>query len=538
MEHALAGSQNHIPEKSKELPGSQTIALLGIPVDNLSNDETVDHIFSMIDAYGNDGIPRQVATVNVDFVVNTLSWRFGHIRHPELIDILRRADLVTPDGMPIVWLSRLLGCSLKERVTGADLVPRLAKEAEKRQKSLYFLGGRGDVGRQAADLLQQRYPGLKIAGVDSPFVHVDGEAIASAEEEDRPIIDRINRSGADVLLIAFGNPKQEIWFDRNRKHLKVPVSIGIGGTYEFIIGSVKRAPKWIQKSGFEWIYRITQDPVRLWKRYFVGFFKFGLMVMPAVLYHHYRHFVNRIFPQKDVPEQSPSLSSQATTLSSVAVIKFPKRLDAAFLKQSQEKTEPMLRQISSVILDFSQTTFIDSTGMGFLIKLWRKTTKDEKNLYMLGVNTTIIHFFKLNRLWDLFKEKTCENVNEAMRLLKQKNVSTSFYFSMESNTDHMLIRLFGRLDAAQMSKLDFKSILDCIGERNCILDLKDLTFVDSSGLIFFIKLQKHLDHMQKRVVMCTLNDSVKQMAKITKLDQLFRIVPSFSLAKKELEALV
>ncbi len=202
-----------------------TIIVLGIPVDNLTMDETLSSIFNMVEDYAVDGRPRQVATVNVDFVVNTLTWRLKNIRHPELIDILRRADLVVADGMPIVWTSKLLGLPLKERVTGADLTPKLAEEAAKRQKSLFFLGGKGDVGQKAADVLKSHYPDLKIAGVYSPFVYVEGEAIASAEEEDQAIVERVNGSDADILLIGFGNPKQEVWFDRNRDKLKINPSL-------------------------------------------------------------------------------------------------------------------------------------------------------------------------------------------------------------------------------------------------------------------------------------------------------------------------
>ena len=272
----------------------ETIIILGIPVDNLTMDETLGSIFNMIEDYAVDGRPRQVATVNVDFVVNTLTWRLKNIRHPELLDILRRADMVTADGMPIVWASKLLQIPLKERVTGADLVPRLAEEAAKRQKPLYFLGGRGDVGQKAAEVLKGPYPELKVAGVYSPFVHVEGEAIAEAEDGDETIVERINRSGADILLIGFGNPKQEVWFDRNRDKLTIPVSIGIGGTYEFIVGSVARAPEWMQRLGMEWLFRITQDPKRLIKRYFVGLFKFGIMIWPAIVYYRYRKFLLRL----------------------------------------------------------------------------------------------------------------------------------------------------------------------------------------------------------------------------------------------------
>lgn len=136
---------------------SETVAILGIPIDNLTMDETVARIFSMIEDYRQDRRPRQVATVNVDFVVNTLTWQLGRIRHPELLDILQRADLVTADGMPVVVISRLLGSPLKGRVTGADLVPRLAKKAVQRGKSLFFLGGREVIARRAATVLQEQY---------------------------------------------------------------------------------------------------------------------------------------------------------------------------------------------------------------------------------------------------------------------------------------------------------------------------------------------------------------------------------------------
>jgi exopolysaccharide biosynthesis WecB/TagA/CpsF family protein len=183
-----------------------TIVILGIPVDNHDMDETVERIFDLIEAYRQDGRARLVATVNVDFVVNTLTWRLSRLRHPELINILRRADLVTPDGMPIIWTSRLLGTPLKERVTGADLVPRLAEAAACKGKSIYFLGGQGDVGSRAARLLQRQIPDLKVAGADSPFVHIDGEALSAETDRDQEVVERINRSGADILLIGFGNP--------------------------------------------------------------------------------------------------------------------------------------------------------------------------------------------------------------------------------------------------------------------------------------------------------------------------------------------
>ena len=514
-----------------------TIIVLGIPIDNLSMDEAISSIFSMVDDYTVDGRARQVATVNVDFVVNTLSWRLKNIRHPELLDILRRADLVTADGMPLVWISRLLGVPLKERVTGADLVPRLAEEAAKRRKSLFFLGGKGDVGKKAADVLKSRYPDLKIAGVYSPFVHVEGEAIAVAEDEDKRIVEEVNRSGADILLLAFGNPKQEVWFDRNRDKLKVPVSIGIGGTYEFIVGSVSRAPEWMQKTGVEWIFRITQDPKRLIKRYFVGFFKFGVMVWPAILYYRYRRFRYRLSRRNDPSRSHRDLGKAATFKGKISEIKFPERLDAPFIERSREKLEKQSGSAKNVVFDFNQTRFIDSSGLGYIAKTWNRCATGGKAVYMVGVGPELVHFFKLNRLWDLFSKRVFKDVEEVSRQLEEETSPGSSSFVIGRATGYVAVSLFGRLDAPEIQRIDTDAILKDIGGYDCILNLDGLDFIDSSGIGFLIKIQKHVSRNGRGCILCNLTDNIEQMLRITKVMPLFQIEKNISGAEKALKKL-
>ena len=268
----------------------EKVVIMGIPFDNLDIDQAVDRVFHFIDEYPQDNRPRLVATVNVDFLINTHSWKLNRSRHPELLEILRNADLVTADGMPIVWASKLMGTRLKQRVAGADLVPKLAEQAAKRKKSIFFLGGREGIAEMAAQTLKSKHPDLIISGALSPVVHVEGQELLWVERDDLPIVNTINASGADILLIGFGNPKQELWFHRNKNKLNVPVSIGIGGTYDFIVGTVSRAPAWMQNSGLEWIYRLTQDPKRLVKRYFIDFFRYGYSIVPTILYYQYLKF--------------------------------------------------------------------------------------------------------------------------------------------------------------------------------------------------------------------------------------------------------
>ncbi len=247
------------------------VALLGIPVDRLDTVGVLERIFDLISTPGKRPC-RILATLNVDFIVNALS--FGpHRCKPGLLEVLREAALVTPDGMPLVLLSRLLGCPLPERVAGADLVPMIAQRAAATGKKLYFLGGEPEASNRAAGLLTERYPGLQIVGVDTPFVKLDDteETIA----QNAAICDKINAAAPDLLLVAFGNPKQELWLAGNVARLNIPAAIGIGGSFNFLCGKVRRAPRWVQISGLEWIYRIIQEPKRLWKRYLLGFIVFN-----------------------------------------------------------------------------------------------------------------------------------------------------------------------------------------------------------------------------------------------------------------------
>ena len=514
----------------------ETIVILGIPIDNLSMAETIEQILSLVEAYGRDGRARQVATVNVDFVVNTLTWRLSRPRHPELLDILRKADLVTPDGMPMVWTSRLLGTPLEERVTGADLVPRLAEAAAEHGKSIYFLGGKGDAGKRAANKLKNQIPNLKIAGIDSPFVRIEGETLDAALDEDRAIVDRINRSGADILLIGFGNPKQEVWFERNRHRLQVPVSIGIGGTYEFIVGSVARAPEWMQKYGLEWLFRITQDPARLWKRYFVGFFKFGMMIFPSIVYYRFKKLIFHTIHRQAVAADIQKAAVVDSKVQPLKVVALPRAFDAASVGQQRHAIETDLSLSNHCILDFSKVEFVDSSGLGLLLSLWRQAETQKKKIYMIELSASIRRFFQLNRTFDLFENQIFSNLDDALTCLNNQAPLPPFYYVERVRNQTATLNLVGSLDAGQMAGLDMAAVETLIGNRNCILNLKDLNFVDSSGIVFFLKIQKYMSSQDKTCLLCSLQDNVLQMFRITKLNRLFTIATDQFAAEKTITA--
>jgi len=182
-------------------------------------------------------------------------------RNPVFRETLNQADLAVADGMPLVWLSRLKGRPLLERVTGVDLVNRTCALAAVNGRSVFLLGARDGVADTAAARLTDRNPGLSVAGVYSPPFG------PFTPEEDRRMVEMINESGASVLLVAFGAPRQDLWLAEHLGELQVLVAIGVGCVFDLLAGVVRRAPMWAQQAGLEWTYRLVHEPGRLWRRY-------------------------------------------------------------------------------------------------------------------------------------------------------------------------------------------------------------------------------------------------------------------------------
>ena len=175
--------------------------------------------------------------------------------------ILQVADRVLPDGIGINIGCRILNESLMANINGTDLFPRLCDRAAKNRHSIFLLGGLPGVAELAAHAMQERYPDLVIAGTHDGFFEKDQES---------QVIESINNSGAAILCVGFGAPKQELWLARNREILQPNVCLGVGGLFDYYSGRIPRAPVWIREIGLEWTWRLVQEPGRMWKRYIIG----------------------------------------------------------------------------------------------------------------------------------------------------------------------------------------------------------------------------------------------------------------------------
>jgi N-acetylglucosaminyldiphosphoundecaprenol N-acetyl-beta-D-mannosaminyltransferase len=234
----------------------QSLDILGIKVDRVDQQQTLAAIATFLEG----GDCTQIVTLNPEYVMLAE-------KKTELRRIINSCDLCVPDGMGIVWASRLLGEPLQGRVTGTGILPELCHLSAKNDYSIYLLGGEPGVARLTAKVLKDRFPGLRIAGHSSNDPQ-DGFATVEA----------VNASGADILAVAYGCPKQDFWIDKHRDELSsVRVAIGVGGAFDFISGQIPRAPKVMRQAGLEWLFRLWLEPSRA--RRMMALPRFGVKIL-------------------------------------------------------------------------------------------------------------------------------------------------------------------------------------------------------------------------------------------------------------------
>src|SRR4029450_8932301 len=235
-----------------------------LEIDAVTFPQALERIAELVDRR-NGGA---VFTPNVDHIVKAE-------RDSDFRRAYSRADLCLGDGMPLVWASRLLGSPLPEKVSGSDLVLPLIRMAAERRWRVYLLGGAPGVAEAVAERLN-RDLGAQIVGTDAPVVDVAGTS-----DDSEQTLERLRAASPDVALVAFGAPKQELWIERFRDRIRPTVAIGVGGSLDFVAGTVKRAPAWMSRAGLEWLFRLVQEPRRMWRRYLVEDPAFIAIVAPG-----------------------------------------------------------------------------------------------------------------------------------------------------------------------------------------------------------------------------------------------------------------
>jgi N-acetylglucosaminyldiphosphoundecaprenol N-acetyl-beta-D-mannosaminyltransferase len=485
------------------------LIILGVPIDDLNMEEALGRLEEFIKVGRSTGKSHQIATVNADFVVNSL-------HDPELRRILQESDMATADGMPLVLGARLLGVPLTGRVTGADLVPALAERAAQQGYSMYLLGAQPGVAAQAAQVLQRNYPDLNIAGILSP-------PNCSILEMDQSVLEQVKAAKPDILLVAFGNPKQEKWISMYARELAVPVSIGVGGTLDLIAGVTKRAPLWMQRAGLEWLFRLLQEPRRLWKRYVLDMIYFGYF------------FVRQWWAMVKGQAPAPLLpTSDAVIIENTVILHIHGRLDASNQAVFVEQATQAIAVHPFLIVNMSEAEFLDSSAMGALVALANRARELGGGLRLAEVSEPVARILALVRLDRFFEIDS--DVETAIR-----NSQTRSEPKTKPSQDHrgwIVVKVPRMLDATTTPEL----LEACVGRltdnARLILDFSETVFLSSIGLAAMVKLDRLSKEQggELRVVGCS--GDVLRSIRLVKLDNVIHLFHDLQAATAPATSLV
>ncbi len=430
---------------------------------------------------------------NVDFLVQ------AH-RDVELRRILLEADLVLCDGTPVLWASRWLGNALPERVAGSDLAPALIRSAVAKGHRLFFLGAAPGVAAEAQAKLRARYPDINIVGTYappfSPLLEMDHEETAR----------RIRAAKPDILLVSFGCPKQEKWIAMHHRHLGVPVAIGVGATLDFLAGRVKRAPSWMKRTGTEWIYRLVQEPKRLYRRYANDLFSF----FPTLSTQWWR-LESGGSTWTRPRERSPAGGEWCNVDAGTRLTRNTLEADAAFWHAVRVRS-------AHCVIDLSRIHATDGTGIAFLIR-WRKELHaQQRRLVLLAPSIVFRRVLATLRLSEHF---TIANTIADVTRRADSLVTPTLHCDGSTRSLAWCGEVVGANceDVWRMTTEHILTFID-LQATLIIVDLTRLRFIDSSGVGLMLRMKKWAQALHVEVLFSQPQASVRNVLRLTQLDQL------------------
>jgi N-acetylglucosaminyldiphosphoundecaprenol N-acetyl-beta-D-mannosaminyltransferase len=464
------------------------IAILGVPFDHVTLAEAVQGIEAMIAS----GRPHYLVTANVDFLVQAS-------QDVELRRILLEADLVLCDGTPLLWASHWLGNPLPERVAGSDLAPVLLRHAAAAGRRPFFLGAAPGVAAEAAARAERQFPGLQIAG------HYAPPFAALLDMDHAEIVRRIREAKPDILFVSFGCPKQEKWIAMHYRELGVPVVIGVGATLDFLAGRMKRAPNWMRRCGAEWLFRLAQEPRRLFGRYANDLFRF----VPSLATQWWQ------LNQSTHAPESPHVVSVATP--QWYGIDAGPRLTRHALERHAAFWRETCHGKAHCLVDVSRVTSIDGTGIAFLVR-WRKLQRAHgRQLVLLAPSAAMRRALRAMQLTEFFL--TARDAAEATRLAEASHITVQ-----QKGTTRSLAWC-GAIVAANVEDVrrlttDHLTMFAAQHATLVFIDLNRVRFIDSAGAALMLRLKRSARESSLEVIFAHAQPDVRNVLRLAKLDQL------------------
>jgi N-acetylglucosaminyldiphosphoundecaprenol N-acetyl-beta-D-mannosaminyltransferase len=472
------------------LPEPPMVVLLGLPFHDATLEETLTYCHAAM--LGNE--PRYLVTANMDFAAQAYE-------DPDLKKIVFFADRIVCDGMPLIWLSKFFGYALRERVAGSDMVPRLLEICGKDRLPVYFFGTDLDTLAEAKVTVEHHYPGLKVVGIDSPpfgaVIEWDNDALCA----------KMKASGAKLLLVCLGCPKQERWIFAHHRECGIPLSIGVGASLDFITGKQKRAPVWMQKSGLEWFWRMSGNPSRLVSRYAKD-----LVFLIVGSWRQHRFYLNRSSFTQPLNQQASLVEEPSIPMVRIRWV--------GELQLKNMSRAPLPEVIKTpVILHASAVSFIDNSGLGHFTKLVRRCRAAGQLLFVVNPShlfKSAIHAVRMESLY-----QTVETEDEALGLIEKYHTHSSAEKVLDDGV--VWVSFDCSLDALYYNEMILileSAITSHDNISALIVDLRNVSFIDSRAVGGLIRAWKQVAAGDGKMFLAGASTGVREIINLLRLDKI------------------
>lgn len=493
----------------------RVIVVLGVPIDCLGKEEAVTAIFSLLEKGDQAKRPFFVRFVSRDILVDFNSWRLDEMDSLERHQLFFQADLSVGFDPFFSKVSALLGDPWKPSFDEKELIFSLLDAFEEKGKKVFLLGTDIEKNRAWIKYISVLYPNLSVATMDIPNIPLEDISLKAADERDDAILEEIRKHHSDILLLDFGQPNHDIWFDRVRYRLSVPlvISIGCSNTLE-----VRHVKVYSQVLGYK--TKQMQPPkkgiFKQLKRSLTAFFKLFFIVMPLALYHSFSRILVKSFCERHtnvsagIKKSMLFLSDQRT----LAVVVMPVCLDQSNCLKFEQIVEELIEH-DIVILDCRAMRHLDLEGIFSLINCL--IIKGKERVIGMGVSSHISFLLDLHNVWELIRHKFYRTPKEVESLLRDKP-SAVIYDSIHQSKDEVMISFFGMLHSHCDYSLLLNRYIAMIRNKDCLLNFSYCTTLSNAAMVFLLKLLSYQTEQQKKFTVCGLSKELRRELRLAKMD--------------------
>lgn len=474
---------------------SPPIAIFGVPIHNYSVDEVVTVCVEHLITAASISHPLFIHPITSSDISEVLGWRPHIVRDPELIRVLRSGNMNIAQHRALQWVSSALGCPLKPSIDIKELLIKLCTKLGARERGVFILGNQEKVHKAAAVNLHERCSGLRIVGIVNSPVTIAGEGLVNADDKDNLLVEQINATSADLLLLALDEAEQDIWLERVRQKLKVPLILCVGSALDELLPSKKSDP-----------YVSSQKKDGLFKRALTGLKTMGITI-PLVAYHRINEACFNLLYKKKNEVYNPTSLLFLSQQRAIAAVALPKIIDSSTIQEISKRIEDA-QMHNILILDFRPVCHIQPEGFAMLLHYWRRQQHHNRQFYGFAPSADILVLMQLHRVWDYFKDNMCMSTESLLSRIGHGPTGAEFFDSIYQHGDQVELSFFGGLNNAIDYDAYFHRLKPILDNKNCVLDFSYCSYIDNTGFIFLLKIRQLIAYMEKQL-------SVRNMSKNT-----------------------